>query len=228
MFCDHDPYGVDGRYKIWSLYFDTWNWHLAQQTVEGQRNRYKVRMRTYHIHRDADVYCEIKSRVGTSILKLRAKVDRETAVRMARGSTPPEGGYLTLEPSHQADLNRFRDRIDLTDLRPRMWVGYTRQAWLSRYGDGARVTFDTEVVCQVPDAEQPFSAAPGGWRPVVLDGEQQIVELKFNGAFPFWMQRIVRSMGLRRISCSKYLQSAQQAGGVPWAKMEWSERWTLS
>lgn len=228
MFCEPDRFGDHGRYNIWSLYFDTWDWHLAQQTVEGQRSRYKLRMRTYHLRRDTQVFCEIKSRIGTSILKLRANVDRASAIQIARGQAPPLEGYKALNAEHQADLGRFRDRMDLADLRPRMWVGYERQAWLSKFGDGARVTFDSQVICQVPDPDRPFETSDGAWQPVILDGEQQILELKFNGAFPSWMQRIVRSMGLRRVSCSKYLQSAQQAGDVPWAQMEWRERWTLS
>ena len=54
-----------------------------------------------------------------------------------------------------------------------------------------------------------------------------ILELKFNGAFPFWMQRIVHGLGLRRTSCSKYVQAAEQLGDVPWNRVERRTAWTV-
>ena len=228
MFCDPDANSANGSYDVWSLYFDTWDWKLAMQTIEGQRNRYKLRVRTYGFEPSDDVFLEIKRRVGTSILKQRAVMNREHVDAVCRGDAPPATGFQAVTPNHQPDLNHFRDRLDLEDLRPRLWVAYKREAWASRYADGSRVTFDTLPRSQPPDPESPFKPCPHSWQHIQLDGPPVILELKFNGAFPQWMQRIVTSLGLQRVSCSKYVQSAEQTGDVPWTRIERRDAWTLS
>ena len=226
MYCEPDVYGVDGTYDVTSLYFDTWDWKLAMQTVEGVRNRYKLRIRTYGFT-DADpVFLEDKGRVGTSILKQRALVDRRYVEAICRGDVPPDEGFRALKPDHQDDLQRFRNTMDLVDLRPRLWVSYQREAYGSVYGDGARLTFDRRLRVQ-PPGERPYVPDDRAWQSVVLDGPQTILEMKFNGSFPFWMQRVVHGLGLRRVSCSKYVQGAEQLGDVPWNRVEWRGAWTV-
>ncbi len=227
MYCDPDPYGVDGVYDVTSLYFDTWDWKLAMQTVEGVRNRYKLRIRTYGFADDDPVFVENKSRVGTSILKQRALMGREHVDALCRGDAPPDGGFQALRPDHQADLDAYRNLMDQVDLRPRLWVAYEREAYGSHFGDGARLTFDRKLRVQPPRQHRPYLPEDEAWQTVVLDGEQTILEMKFNGAFPFWMQRIVHGLGLRRVSCSKYVQGAEQLGDVPWNRVEWRSAWTV-
>ncbi len=227
MYCGPDPYGVDGTYNISSLYFDTWDWDLAMQTVEGVRNRYKLRIRTYGFTEIDPVFLEDKSRVGTSILKQRALVDRKFVEAVCRGELPVDECFRALKVDHTDDMNRFRNTMDLVDLRPRLWVAYQREAYGSIYGDGARLTFDRQLRVQSPDVDHPYVPDDAAWQSVVLDGPQTILEMKFNGAFPFWMQRIVHGLRLNRVSCSKYVQGAEQLGDVPWNRVEWRGGWTL-
>ena len=227
MYCDPDAYGDDGTYAVNSLYFDTWDWQLAMQTVEGVRNRYKMRIRTYGFDESDPVFVEIKGRVGTSILKQRALMDRRYVHDLCLGAPPPVGGFRAMKPDHQDDLDRFRNLMDLTDMRPRLWVAYEREAYGTRFGDGARLTFDRKLRVQPPPMERPYEPHEEDWQSVVLDGEQTILEMKFNGAFPFWMQRIVHGLRLRRVSCSKYVQGAEQLGDVPWNRVERRGAWTV-
>ena len=227
MYCEADPYGENGKYTVSSLYFDTWDWLTAMQTVEGQRNRFKLRIRTYGFTDDDPVFLENKGRVGTSILKQRALMAREHVRALCRNEPPPLGGFPALKRSHHDDLIRFRDRMDLLDMRPRLWVAYEREAYGSHYGDGARLTFDTELRVQPPDDDDPFVPDDACWQSVALDGPQAIVEMKFNGAFPFWIQRIVHGLQLKRVSCSKYVQGVEQTGDVPWNRVEWGGAWTV-
>ena len=44
-----------------------------------------------------------------------------------------------------------------------------------------------------------------------------VVEMKFNGAFPLWMQQVSESLELRRVSCSKYAQGVELVGDLPWS-----------
>lgn len=224
-FCEPDPYGVDGRYDVNSLYLDTTDWLLARQTLEGQRNRYKLRMRTYGWTEEDPVFLELKGRVGTSIVKQRALVSRPTAVHISQGDITEEP-LRALKSSHQDDFVRFCNRVDRMDMRPRLWVRYQREAYGSTYGDNARLTFDTSLEVQIPPMDTPFVPDPEQWQSVPLEGGHQILEMKFNGAFPMWMLRLVHSLGLERVSSSKYVQGAVLSGHLPWAALERGERWT--
>ncbi|MEQ1504027.1 MAG: polyphosphate polymerase domain-containing protein [Myxococcota bacterium] len=225
-FCEPDQYGTDGKYEVNSLYFDSMDWMLANQTIDGVRNRFKIRVRTYGWTDDDVVFCEIKGRVGTSIVKTRALLARKYINGLCRGDPPPDGGFPALKASHQDDLNRFRTLVESYDLRPRLWVGYEREAYQSTYGDGARLTFDTGLQVQPPDDTVPYVPDPTAWMPVTLDGPQIILEMKFNGAHPMWMLQLVHEFELYRISCSKYAQGAMIAGHLPWASLERGFRWT--
>lgn len=224
-FCSADAYGDNGVYDVNSLYFDTWDWMTARQTVEGQRNRFKARIRTYGFQDHDPVFCEIKSRVGTTILKRRAKVAREHVEDICRNDVPPADGFPALIASHQGDVDRYMNRMDVLDLRPRLWVRYQREAYGSDYGDGARLTFDSALEVQAPDLEHPYQPDMRAWVSVPLDGPDTILEMKFNGAYPFWMRRVVHDLGLRRVSCSKYVQGAEYAGEVPWNVVEKGAAW---
>jgi len=221
-YCDPDAYGDNGKYFVNSLYLDTWDWMLARQTIEGQRNRFKLRVRTYGWEDSDPVFAENKGRVGTSILKTRALMDRKYIDALLLGDAGP---FPALKESHQADLDRFRNRVDFLSFRPRLWVRYIREAYGSQYGDGARLTFDTSLEAQAPDLDRPFTPDHTQWLPVPLEGPHQILEMKFNGAFPFWMQRIVHGLELRRVSCSKYVQGAEHLGEVPWNRLERGLGW---
>lgn len=226
MYSDPDPYGDNGVYDVCSMYYDTWDWKLALQTVEGVRNRMKVRIRTYGFTPEFPVFAEDKSRVGTSICKSRAQIPREHWAVLSRGEPPPAGGLKAAKPSHQPYYDRIRGLFDLLDLRPRLWVKYQREAYGSSYGDGARLTFDRFLRVQPPDSERIDQPDDNAWQRVQLD-EPTILELKFNNAFPHWMSTIVHQMQLRRVSCSKYVLGVEQTGDVPWNRTEWSEAWTV-
>jgi SPX domain protein involved in polyphosphate accumulation len=227
IYADADAYGDNGKYTVCSLYYDTWDWVLARQTVEGVRNRYKLRIRTYGFTDDMPVFVENKGRVGTSICKTRALIPRSHWALLSNSAPPPPEGFTALKASHQADYDAYRNVSDLIDARPRLWVCYEREAYGSSYGDGARLTFDSDLRIQAPDFNSIDVPDENAWQRVKLAGEQIILELKFNGAFPGWMRTIVQSQHLRRVSCSKYVQGVEQLGDVPWNRVEWREQWMV-
>lgn len=218
-YCVPDAFGVDGTYWVNSLYTDTTDYRTARETLAGIKNRFKSRMRTYGWKEDDPVFMELKRRVGTSIVKGRALVSRPVARAIALSSTCDR--FDALKASHQVDLEDYRNMTDLLDLRPTVWVRYLREAWVSAFPDGARLTFDMHLQAQEPtDAQRIFEPPLDRFQMVRWDGAPMVLELKFNGAFPRWMHRIVHSLGLRRISFPKYVQCAQLVHEQPWARLE--------
>jgi hypothetical protein len=77
----------------------------------------------------------------------------------------------------------------------------------------------------VPDLDAVFLPDPSNWLQVALK-RPIVLEMKFNGAFPHWMQHVVNALHLRRISCSKYVHGADICATTPWAHEEWRTEWT--
>ena len=204
MFMECDGMGVQGTYRVTSLYLDRWDWMLARQTWEGLRERFKLRLR-YYDESDDTFFAEVKLRIGNSISKLRQVVSAEVAHALAEGAALPPGAALE---------GQFRTLSEKIDAQPRLWVRYQRQAFVSPWGDGSRLTFDTELEVQIPDGTTRPDA--GEWSYVDLEAPV-VVEMKFNGAFPLWMQHVSESLGLHRTPCSKYAQGAELLGDYPWA-----------
>ncbi|MCB9673981.1 MAG: polyphosphate polymerase domain-containing protein [Alphaproteobacteria bacterium] len=204
VWMERDAFGDDGTYRVTSLYLDRWDRMLARQTWEGVRERFKLRLR-YYDHATDIFWAEVKLRVGKSIAKLRDVVPLEEALSLASG--------MPLPPDLAA-AGRFRMLSEKIDAQPALWVRYQREAWVSPWGDGARLTFDSELEVQPPTGV----ARPvhDEWRTVDLDAPV-IVEMKFNGAFPRWMQHIAEGLELSRTSCSKYAQGVELVGERPWA-----------
>jgi len=204
MFMECDGMGTQGTYRVTSLYLDRWDWMLARQTWEGLRERFKLRLR-YYDESDDTFFAEVKLRIGNSISKLRQVVSADVAHALAEGAALPADAALE---------GQFRTLSEKIDAQPRLWVRYQRQAFVSPWGDGSRLTFDTELEVQIPDGTT--RPDPGEWSYVALEAPV-VVEMKFNGAFPKWMQHVSESLGLRRTSCSKYAQGAELLGDYPWA-----------
>ena len=67
-------------YTVNSVYLDTGDLRLGQATINGDRNRFKLRMRYYSRAPNAPVFCEIKRRIDDVIFKQRGQVSRSCAV----------------------------------------------------------------------------------------------------------------------------------------------------
>lgn len=205
--------GDDGAYQVTSLYLDSTEWMLARQTLEGVRERFKLRLRFYG-DEPSRVFAEVKQRVGKSIAKWRAIVDTKTAEKLAHNEPVPEGVFSDDAAYGAAAGERFRQFVDMVDARPRLWVRYRREAFTSPWGDGSRLTFDHKLQVQEPVGHAFMPGPNWSWvplpRPVIL-------ELKFNDAYPEWMRSVAEGLGLKRLSCSKYAQGAEVVGGLPWA-----------
>jgi len=63
-----------GAYPIVSLYLDSDNLLLCRQTMTGEKNRVKLRVRSYTDDLDYPRFFEIKRRVNRAVIKSRVRV----------------------------------------------------------------------------------------------------------------------------------------------------------
>ena len=199
-----DEYGAtqpDLSYSVHSLYLDSPSLTTYRWTINGNKNRYKLRIRFYENNPAAPIYFEIKRRMNDAILKQRGAVKREFVDQVLAGHLPEAEQMASTDPRHLAAVQRFVEAMNHMQARPTAHVAYRREAWISPADNAVRVTFDRDVRCD-PEPTASFQAEMH--RPVAVFDDQVILELKFTGRFPRWFGELARVFNLHQCSAAKY------------------------
>lgn len=203
-----DEYGLnqpDGAYTIHSLYLDSDDLKTYWDTVNSDRNRFKLRLRYYDDDPESPVFFEIKRRLNDAILKQRGGVRRSAVSWLLSGQLPEPEHLLSGQAKQFVALQRFSQIMLGIQAQPKAHVAYRREAWISTQDNAVRVTMDRDVrVAPEYTARLRTDIGPH----VCPFGQQVILELKFTGRFPNWFQTLVETFGLPRGAAAKY------AGGV--------------
>ncbi len=85
---EHDDPNNPQGYAVCSLYLDSPQLTLYDQTIKGHKNRFKLRIRFYDNDPDGPAFLEIKRRENEVIRKQRATVTRDAALRILKGAWP--------------------------------------------------------------------------------------------------------------------------------------------
>ena len=189
-------------YPVHSLYLDSDDLHLYQSTINSEKNRYKLRLRFYSDQPAAPVFFEIKRRVDGAILKQRCAVKRQAVDSILAGHMPDPEHLESKEPKHFFALQRFCELMMLLEAKPKVHVGYLREAWLPHDDNSVRVTMDRQVR---DDPEPTARLSTQMLNPVLVFGDSVILEIKFTGRFPAWLAEMVRAFNLRKSSAAKYV-----------------------
>ena len=203
-----DDYGVGRQnfsYPVHSLYLDSDGLETYHASINGTKNRYKLRLRYYDDKPGSPVFFEVKARVDNCILKQRCAVTREAVPGLLAGHLPEPDQILSKEPRHLATLQRFNLLLNHLQARPKAHNNYLREAWVSPEDNSVRVTLDRNIriePCFIPMAVTEMK------RPTRLFPESVVLELKFTTRFPNWFGDLVRRFNLMQFSSAKY------AGGV--------------
>lgn len=211
-YLDPDPYGSTQpmySYPVHSLYLDSPSLRTFQETVNGDRNRFKLRIRYYENQRDKPVYFEIKRRADRVISKKRVVVYRNAAEDLARGYLPGFESLANPVAEQMDALIDFTRLVNHLQARPRVHVSYLREAWIADGHNKIRVTLDRNVQSE-PERRVSFDYDFA--HPNSVFGEQVILELKFTDRFPLWFKELVQVFGLRQGGAAKYVQGILNMG----------------
>ncbi|MCO8125443.1 polyphosphate polymerase domain-containing protein [Stieleria sp. TO1_6] len=203
-----DPNSAAGSYPVCSVYLDSPDDLLYQQTVQGIRNRYKLRVRIYDGDPTHPAFLEIKSRDGRAVKKKRAKVDRKVATAMLSGETVAIDAFGTNSAFQTTnkdwiafqEFSRLRDRVGA---RGTTYVYYQREAYVSPQNTDWRATFDRQLLAS-PYQSGTMITIPKQTIPT-RHHDTVVFELKFTDRFPRWMQELVRAFNLISGPFPKYL-----------------------
>jgi len=209
-YLEPDPYADlehGNSYQLSSLYLDTPDLSLYRQTVAGQKNRFKLRIRFYDNNPRSPALLETKRRVTGVVLKERAVVTRDGVRHLLNGKAP-ESSWLA---GHKSDARSAEALANFCSLRdhigagPSIYVSYRREAYVSPENTSIRVTFDRQLLGSPYEQGAELLLPKHGARPKIGNGAKVILELKFTDRFPEWMHELAQLLGLQRTSVPKYI-----------------------
>ncbi len=207
-----DDYGATQpnlSYPVHSLYLDSDDLKTHHASINGTKNRFKLRLRYYDDKPETPVFFEVKARVDNCILKQRCGVRREAIPLLLAGHLPEPGQLLSREPRHLVTLQRFNLLLQQLGARPKLHNNYLREAWVSPQDNSVRLTFDRNICAE------PFFRAKAVVemkKPVRVFAEFVVLELKFTTRFPNWFQQLVRRFNLMQFSSAKYCEGVELLG----------------
>jgi hypothetical protein len=198
----------DYSYPVHSLYLDSDNLELYWRTVNGDKNRYKLRVRYYSDHPDSPVFFEIKRRMKDIILKQRGGVTHAAARHVLAGHMPVASEMLSRDASAAVALQRFIGLMMHVRAKPKTHIFYKREAYVSD-DDEVRVTMDRSVLAEPNFAgliKVKMAEPVHAYRGIV------ILELKFTNRFPNWFRELVRMAEAMQAGAAKYVSTVNLLG----------------
>jgi len=206
-----DEFGVgkpNYSYPVHSLYLDSDNLEIYWRTINGDKNRFKLRLRYYSDHPDTPVFFEIKRRMKDVILKQRGGV-RQTAVPLLlRGHFPAPEHMLSRDASGLVAVQKFCQLMAQLHAKPKSHIFYRREAYVSD-DDQVRVTMDRDVFSE-PNLDPSIKVKMA--KPVHAFVGFVILELKFTNRFPNWFRELVRMANVMQCGAAKYVSGVNLIG----------------
>lgn len=207
-----DEYGAtmpNLSYPVHSLYLDSDDLLTYWATINGDKNRYKLRLRYYNEKPDSPVFFEVKRRMNNTIAKQRGGVRRSSVSAILSGQMPTPSDMLSKEPKQFFAIQKFCELMLKIRARPQTHVFYMREAWISAHDNSVRVTLDRDVQSEADPTAQLLTTITN---PVKPFGEEVILELKFTTRFPDWFKELVSCFGLMQCGAAKYAEGIAMAG----------------
>jgi len=196
-------------YPVHSLYLDSDDLKLYWTTINGDKNRFKLRLRFYNNNPDTPVFFEIKRRMNNCIMKKRGGVRRDAVDCLLAGHIPEQAHLVSKDPKHLIALQEFCRLMQMIRAKPKAHIAYSREAYVPHDDNSARLTMDREVRVEPELTTRLLTKME---RPVLVWGKEIVLELKFTNRFPDWFRDLVRIFGLRQCGAAKYVDGVATMG----------------
>ena len=197
----------DGYYEICSLYLDSPDMRLCRESMTGVLNRYKLRIRCYSDNPSTPRFFEIKRRANTVIIKSRARVSAEDVPKILAGRFVQP---LSTKREETEKLKQFMLYMQSIQAAPVVLIRYKRKAYEGIAENRVRVTFDKEL-CFKMETSPSVHFNGSSWQMNNIGLEWIILEIKYTGRFPAWLNRMIEYFNIQQHSVSKYATSIRNA-----------------
>ena len=219
-YVEPDPHtvGREGRgYPVHSLYLDSTDFTTCRATLHGEKNRFKLRLRFYDDNPQSPVFLEIKRRRNLVILKQRAAVKRQSVRRLLAGETLDYQDLVTDDEQNREALYSFCSLCRRINARAAAYTSYLREGYEPSHSNVHRVTFDRDLRAGRFQDDLTVAGLQQWARPEIGG---VVLELKFTDRFPQWMELLVETFNLRRVSVPKYVECVTLINGEPYIPLQ--------
>ena len=207
-------------YPVHSLYLDSTALDLYWRTINGDKNRFKLRVRYYSDKPGTPVFFEIKRRMKDIIQKQRGGVHHASVPKILSGFFPEDSDLTSKSPKSVGAIQHFQRLMTELHAVPMTHIFYLREAYVSD-DDEVRVTMDRQVLIE-PNPRGLIKTAMTN--PAHAYRDFVILELKFTDRYPNWFRELVRVADTMQTGAAKYVSGINLLGhralGVPHAVME--------
>lgn len=207
-----DEYGVgkpNYSYPVHSLYLDSDDLKLYWATINGNKNRFKLRIRFYNNNPETPVFFEIKRRMNNCILKKRGSVRREAVPLLVNGQFPEPSFLVSKETRHMFAVQEFCQHMQQLNAKPKVHISYLREAYVPHDDNSCRLTMDRDIRS---DPELNLRLNTKMYHPIQVWGKNIVLELKFTNRFPDWFRDLVHVFNLVQCGAAKYVDGVAFQG----------------
>lgn len=205
-----DSHGKNGRYVVYSVYFDTRRLNAYHDKIDGFAGRIKFRLRTYLGEPDLVWFLESKERVRHYIAKHRVCLTREQADRVIHSHLSPTTLDGIVPPDHPLAI-KVATIIQGGVLIPTVAIYYHRNAFIFKGARDVRVTLDHNLFALPPKTA--ICDLPGVLP--IHPYDQFLIEVKGNGWMPVEVVDAICRNNLVASSFSKYCAGVEFAYHLP-------------
>ena len=183
-----------GRTTIRNIYFDTDNHRLIRRSLERPAYKEKLRIRSYQqATPESHVFVEVKKKYDSVVYKRRVSLPEAEAMQWVCSGQP-----CGKQTQISKEIDYFMQYYQ--PLKPKLFLSYQREAFLTKEASDFRVTFDDTILCRQTD----LSLQSEAYGDAILPKGMSLMELKCAGGIPLWMTEILSKHHLYKTSFSKY------------------------
>ncbi len=182
-----------GHSVVCSVYYDTEDFALIRHSLDKPVYKEKLRVRSYGVpDAEGTVFVELKKKFKGVVYKRRIQMTAADAERWLAGEQPP--------PADDQISREIAWFLRVNAVRPRVFIGCDRDAFVARDDPDLRFTFDRNLRWR----DRELSLTDGAAGEPLLDGDMVLMEIKLPGAAPLWLAGILNGLRLYPVSFSKY------------------------
>lgn len=178
---------------VCSIYYDSDDYSLIRNSIEGPVYKEKLRVRSYNVPKDDDrVFVELKKKYKGIVYKRRVTMTAKEAELYLAGEAPaPEDSQMIRE------IDWF---LKMNNPGPKAFIGCDRLAFVAKDNPDLRITFDKDIRWR----EDNLKLTAGSQGENLLHNGEIIMEIKIPGAAPMWLAELLSHYEVYPSGFSKY------------------------
>ena len=200
-----------GKSNVNSIYYDTDDYRLIRNSIDKPVYKEKLRLRSYSVpNSDSTVFLELKKKYKGVVFKRRKTLKYSDALKYLYSHILPDNSQIMREIDWT--MNFYKT------LKPKMFIGYDRLAYVGKRDSNLRITFDFNLRFRTDN----LSLDSGNYGESIIGNNYCIMEIKALNAMPLWLCLVLDNLKIYPSSFSKYgtayqivtKRNSEQNGGI--------------